>query len=90
MLNRIESAKNLNTGSKIRDCSNRTGQRSYFFYFRRKKVGSAAIKQGWSANHKHTYFFWPDPNISCADRRGGGGGAGIPWKNTSYMGLYRK
>ena len=22
-------------------------------------VGSAAIKQGWSANRKHTYFFWP-------------------------------
>ena len=23
-------------------------------------VGSAAIKQGWSANRKHTYFFWPE------------------------------
>ena len=25
-------------------------------------VGSAAIKQGRSANRKHTFFFWPNMN----------------------------
>ena len=40
--NRIESAKNLNTGTKIWDRSSRTGQRSRFLYFLRKngRVGS--------------------------------------------------
>ena len=26
-------------------------------------VGSAAIKQGRSANRKHTFFFWPNQHI---------------------------
>ena len=59
MPNRIESAKNLNTGTKIRDHSSRIGQQSrFFFIFGEKMVGLAAIKQGRSANRKHTYFFF--------------------------------
>ena len=57
--NGIESAKILNTGTKIRDLSSRTGQQSCFFIFGEKMVGSAAIKQGRSANRKHTFFFLP-------------------------------
>ena len=56
--NRIESAKKLNTDTKIRDRSSRTGQRSRFFIFGEKMLGLAAIKQGRSANRKHTYFFF--------------------------------
>ena len=56
--NRIESVKNLNTSTKIRDPSSRVGQQScFFFIFGEKMVGSAAIKQGRSANRKHTYFW---------------------------------
>ena len=45
--NRIESAKNLNTRTKIRDGSSRTGQWSrFFFIFAEKMAGSAALKQG--------------------------------------------
>ena len=44
--NRIESAKNLNTGTKIRDRSSRVGQQSRFFYFRRKNGRVGSYKTG--------------------------------------------
>ena len=57
--NRIVSEKFENTGTKTRDRSSRTGQQSrFFFIFGEKMVGSAALKQGRSANRKHTYFFF--------------------------------
>ena len=41
--NRIESAKNLNTGTKIRDRWSRTGKQSRFFIFWEKMVGSGPV-----------------------------------------------
>ena len=64
--NRIESGENLNTGTKIQDYLSKTGQRSHFFYFRRKNGSVGSYKQGWLANRKHTYiFFWPKQNFEC-------------------------
>ena len=37
----------------------RTTNSFFFYFFPEKMVQSAAIKQGRSANRKHTYFFWP-------------------------------
>ena len=47
---RIESAKDLNTGTKIRDRSSRTGKRSGFFYFPRKNGRVSSYKT-------HLFFF---------------------------------
>ena len=41
-------------------------------------VGSAAIKQGRSANRKHTYFFWPKQVIKGLIRLPGCAGWSAP------------
>ena len=56
MPNRIESAKKLNTGTKIWDHPRRTRQQSFFLYFWRKNGRVGSYKTG--SIGKHTYFFF--------------------------------
>ena len=64
--NRIESAKILSTGYKIRDRSIRTGQWSCFFYFQRKNGRVGSFKTGSVCKPlTHLFFFGLRQKNSC-------------------------
>ena len=67
--NRIESAKILKTGTKSGTPQPGLDNGLNFFILGEKMEGSAALKQGPSANRKHTYFFFlPNQHVTCIIR----------------------